>query len=135
MALLFALLALSTLLALALYLGRACASRVQAQRLGAQREAALRRAEEALERAREALQAGSLSAGNSFQTDGLAVTCKSTAEGVRLEVWALPSAPVAAAKIPRLSRGVRVEWDLARDAAGSGWRRADWRARNEITPP
>lgn len=135
MALLVALLALSALLAAAMYLGRAFASRVQAQRQGAQREAALRRAEEALERAREALQSGALAAGKTFPSDGLSVACKGTAEGVRLEVWASPSAPVAAGKIPRLSRGVRVAWDLARDATGSGWRRADWRARDEITPP
>ncbi len=135
MALLVALLMLTALLTAALYLGRAFGSRVQAQRAGILREAALRRAEEALERARMALELGSLSAGQPFSSAGLDVACTRTVEGVRLEVWALPNLPATSGKSPRLSRGVRVAWDLERDAAGAGWRRSDWRARDEITPP
>ena len=135
-ALILALVALAVLFTAALLLSRGMMSRMSAQRTFSQREAALRQAESSLERARAALEDGSLQPGAAYKADGADVACAVTPRGVRLEARALLDAQPS--NRPRLRRAVRVAWEMERDekaGQAAAWRRVGWSARSETVTP
>jgi hypothetical protein len=114
-------------------LTRATVGLVAARRSAALREAALRKAEDTLERGRVQVESGRLAAGQTTTLEGIPVACAGTPRGLRLEALvelARPMPPAGAKGSPGVRRGVRVAWELER-AGEARWRRADWQARDE----
>jgi hypothetical protein len=117
-------------------IGFAAASRLRVQVADTQRETAIRSAESTLERARLALNEGKLRVGDSFDADGLSVTCTRTGENaIHLETVApcpLNNRRRAAPVKPQTS--VRVIWELLQrtdSGLAPRWRLSAWQARNE----
>lgn len=115
-------------------LTRATVGLVAARRSAALREAALRKAEDTLERGRLQVESGRLAPGQTTTLDGISVAALTTPRGLRLETLvelARPLPPPGAKASPGVRRGVRVAWELERGGPWQSWRRADWQARDE----
>ena len=135
--LLFSLVILGAVLASVLLLAQAAAVRLRAQHTGMARETALRVAEDALEQARWALEAGQLNPDEKLQTAAGEVVCRQNVGKASLEILAVCAADGSGkvrAPALRLIRGVRVTWELARGSDGR-WHRTLWRARDETLKP
>jgi len=115
-------------------LSRGVISRMNAQRLSERREAALQRAECALELARAAVQTGQLAPGGAFTAEKMSVACSATPSGIKLEALSLLDSQPTARALRVLSRGVRVSWNLSRGPGQGNWRRIDCSARDETLP-
>lgn len=115
-------------------LARSGTARIQARRASVEREAALRRAESALELARLAVESGRLKPGGNVQAGGLTVSCASAENAIALTADAEAPLPPGVTS-SSLRRILKVTWTLTAQGRQLNAWQTDYETLNtQVTP-